>query len=419
MRCLFISNFYPPHAIGGYEQWCQEVADGLRTRGHDVWILTSRYGIGRAERDQSQQIWRTLHLQADLEYYQPIDFFLKNSRWEQENKAELRRMLDAIQPDVIMVWGMWNLSLNVPHWAETWMPGRVAYFVSSYWPNDSDPHTLYWQLPTRNPLAAFIKKPLRMLALSALKRQGYPPSLRFEHAVCCSHYVRQTLVDAGKLPAKAGVLFGGSDPEPFLQYASRHGKNGSHSGKPLRLLYFGRLIHDKGPHTALEALGILKKRGLADKISLTVLGGGHPSYEAQLRGIVKCLAIADRVAFVKQVPREEIPQWLGQHDIYLFTSIWPEPMARSVMEAMAAGLLVIGTEVGGQTEMLHNGQNALTFQSENPEQLAEQIQLALKNEELRKRLARTGQAMVLEKFTLERMVNDIERFLTNILEESR
>ena len=418
MRLLFISNFYPPYAIGGYEQWCQEVATGLKAQGHDVWVLTSRYGVDQHAQDNSQQIWRTLHLQTDLEYYRPIDFFLKNSRWEAENQGELRRALDEIQPDLVMVWGMWNLSLNVPYWAEEWMPERVAYFVSSYWPNDVDPHTAYWQLPTRRPVAELLKKPLRALSLASLKRQGYPPSLRFDHAVCCSQYVRQTLVEAEKLPSKAGVLLGGTDPEPFFQFATSHGANGTEPDTPLRLLYFGRLIHDKGPHTALAALGILKQRGLAAKVALTILGSGHSNYEAHLHKMADSLAITDRIAFVKQVPREDIPKWLAQHDIYLFTSIWPEPMARSVMEAMATGLLVIGTEVGGQTEMLDNGQNALTFQSEDAEQLAEQIQLVLDDKELRKRLAQAGQKMVLERFTLERMVNDIEEFLTSILDKS-
>ena len=43
MRILFLSNFYPPVSRGGYEQWCQEVADGLVARGHEVTVLTSDY----------------------------------------------------------------------------------------------------------------------------------------------------------------------------------------------------------------------------------------------------------------------------------------------------------------------------------------------------------------------------------------
>ena len=93
-------------------------------------------------------------------------------------------------------------------------------------------------------------------------------------------------------------------------------------------------------------------------------------------------------------------------------------MARSVMEAMAAGLLVIGTEVGGQVEMLANGKNSLTFKPEDAEALSNHIVKIRDNPRLRIKLARAGQKLVLEKFTLERMVNEIESFLINLVDSS-
>ncbi|TMC57253.1 MAG: glycosyl transferase family 1, partial [Chloroflexi bacterium] len=50
MRLLFLSNFYPPHHFGGYEELCAEVAEGLRARGHTVAVLTSRHGAQGCER---------------------------------------------------------------------------------------------------------------------------------------------------------------------------------------------------------------------------------------------------------------------------------------------------------------------------------------------------------------------------------
>ncbi len=419
MRILFLSNFYPPHDVGGYEQWCEEVANGLMDRGHEVAVLTSRHGIQAGSTDEQGYVTRSLYLQADISYYHPVDFFLRRPNQEQANIQALRRMIDEFQPDVVMVWGMWNLSHTLPYWAEQWMPGRVAYFISNYWPADPDPHTVYWRLPTRRPMLELIKRPLRTLALAELRREGYPPSLQFEHAVCCSEYVRDTLVKLGKLPAHAGILFGGTDPKPFLA-ASKLNKN--HQGKQngsLDLLYFGRLIHDKGVHTAIEALGLLKKQGLADGIQLTVLGSGHPDYETKIQQMVGQMDVENQVRFVKQVPRTEVPEWLGRFDVYLFTSIWPEPMARSVMEAMAAGLLVIGTEVGGQVEMLANDQNSLTFKAEDAECLASHI-ARVSNDPLRRvQLATAGQQMVLERFTLNRMINEIEQFLIDVTESGR
>ena len=418
MQILFLSNFYPPYAIGGYEQWCQEVADRLQARGHQITVLTSRYGLQASGQVAAPttaatqpNVIRTLYLQADLAYYQPLDFFWQRRQQERTNQQELRRVIEQTKPDILMVWGMWNLSHNLPYWAEQWLPGRVAYFISSYWPTDVDPHTHYWQLPTRRRLAQAIKGPLRHWALTQLQREGYPPQLRFEHAVCCSHYVRDTLVQAGKLSAQAGVLLGGSDPAPFLRYA-RHADLAPN--EPLRLVYFGRLIHDKGVHTAIEALSVLKRRGVAASFHLTILGSGHPDYEAKLHELVQTLDLAAQVQFVRQVPRDEIPQWLGRFDVFLFTSIWPEPMARSVIEAMAAGLLVIGTEVGGQTEMLVHNENALTFGAEDAVKLATHLHYALGHPMQRARLAQAGQQMVLDRFTLDRMVNDVEAYLLDL-----
>ena len=73
MRILFISNFYPPYELGGYEQWCQEVATRLRQHGYEVKVLTSRYGIQSDSEEFSPHVVRTLYLQADIDYYHPTD----------------------------------------------------------------------------------------------------------------------------------------------------------------------------------------------------------------------------------------------------------------------------------------------------------------------------------------------------------
>lgn len=424
MRILFLSNFYPPHDYGGYEQWCHEVATGLHRRGHEVSVLTSRYRrhqsngcTQRAVEEVSIPVQRTLHLETDLHYYDPVDF-LRRPWYEWTNSQMLRQGIARGKPDVIMVWGMWNLSHTLPCCAEAWLAGRVTYFISNYWPTDTNPHTAYWQLPANRTVGEIIKRPLRSLALAQLRYTHYPPPLHFEHAVCCSHYVRNALVAAGKLPASAGVLYGGTDPEPFLAKARKTHLDPATEKQPLRLLYFGRLDPEKGVQTAVEALCSLKRRALLDAITLTIIGSGHPAYEAQLREAVHAHGLETQVEFVAKIPREEVPAWLGRFDVYLFTSVWPEPMARSVMEAMAAGLLVIGTEVGGQAEMLCHNHNALTFQPGDAEALADHITRVVQEPALRTRLACAGQKLVLERFTLRRMVDEIEQYLSDVVEKA-
>jgi glycosyltransferase involved in cell wall biosynthesis len=83
-------------------------------------------------------------------------------------------------------------------------------------------------------------------------------------------------------------------------------------------------------------------------------------------------------------------------------------MARTVMEAMAAGVLVIGSEVGGQPELLADGSNGLAFRAGDADALADRIARVLEDPSLRQRLAWAGRETVLERFTLERMVMEME-----------
>jgi glycogen synthase len=415
MHLLFLSTFYPPYELGGLDQLCQEVSEGLKRRGHHVTVLTSRYGTDEHSNDEVD-VLRQLHLQAGLNYYRPIDFFLKWRQWEQHNAQALRAAIACNLPDLLVVWNMWNLSRNLPHWAETWLPQRVAYYVSSTWLVETDAHLAYWQLPARRALAEQLyKRPLRALALAELRRENYPPRLQLEHVMCVSRYIRDTLRQAKALPRDAGVLYNGIAPEPFLRHARRTEWD---TPDRLRLLYFGALLEIKGVHTAVEALGILKGRGLADRIDLTLIGSGHPDYEARLHALVDQYGLQNSVHFAGRVARDKVPECLAHYDVYLFTSCGPEALARTVMEAMAAGLLVIGAETGGQVEMFVNGENSLTFKPEDAGELADQIERALDDPALRRRLAQAGQHTVLERFTLERMIDDTEAWLEQILHEN-
>lgn len=409
MRILFISNFYPPHDLGGWEQNCQEIVRRLQQRGHACHVLTSRHGLN-GQPPAEPGITRSLYLQADIHYYKPLDYFLHRPGQEKANERALRDALDAFQPDIIFIWGMWNLSFRVAYWAEQWMPGRVAYAVAGYWFIQPNPHESYWQQPARRRVTRTLMAPARYSALRTLQQERQAYALQLEHVACVSEYVRNKLSQAGALLHGARVIYNGIDPEPFLQAAAQR----TDHREALRLVYTGSLVEHKGVHTAIEALGILKARGEAEEIHLDVVGGGHPNYEAQLRARVQILGLSNQVTFRGRIPRNSIPHELAGHDVFLFTSVYEEPIARSVMEAMAAGLTVIGAPVGGQVEMLSHNVNALVFPPDDAGKLAACIATLQQDPALCIRLASAGQRMVLERFTLDRMVDEIEVWLRNI-----
>ena len=71
--------------------------------------------------------------------------------------------------------------------------------------------------------------------------------------------------------------------------------------------FVGTLAPHKGVHTAIEALGHLLKDGLDTPIKLTILGGGHPDYEARLHLLVEHWQLAEHVSFHRPIPRAQLP----------------------------------------------------------------------------------------------------------------
>jgi glycosyltransferase involved in cell wall biosynthesis len=78
---------------------------------------------------------------------------------------------------------------------------------------------------------------------------------------------------------------------------------------------------------------------------------------------------------------------------------------------MASGLVVIGTTTGGTKEILKDGETGLTFAPEDADGLAEQIGRLIADPGMCRRLAQAGRQAVLENFTLDRMVQEIEAYL--------
>ena len=408
MRILILSNFFPPARPGGYTQWCHEVAQRLVERGHTIGVLTSCYEQAKASASE-QHIYRLLHLEGDLAYYQPLRFFTKWHKQHRENLVFLEQTVKDFAPDLIFVWGMWAMSKALPALAEELLPCRVVYYLSDYWPSVLDMHTTYWQSPARRWPLKVPKRVLSKVAMSMLARKGHP-ALKLEQVICVSARVRDLLVEAGLPVQRARIIHGGTDIERFPSVRKRDDLSGH-----LKLLYAGQLVRHKGVHTAIEAMAMLVNRRGINQISLTLVGSGHPDYEAFLHDLVETEHLYDIVTFHKPVSKDKMPALLQQFDVLVFPSIYEEPLARMTQEAMASGLVVVGTTTGGTKEILRDGETGLTFAPEDADGLADQVTRLFLDRDLCRRLAQAGRQSVLENFTLDKMVKEIEIYLQEVM----
>lgn len=420
MRILVISNLFPPHHLSGFEMLCFDVATALWSRGHTIQVLTSDYRVSATEGETSHfTVLRQLKLESDLDYYS-----LHNAvrYWpnRNENARCVRRAIEAFQPDVAFIWGMWNLSKVVPRTAEQLAGPRVAYYFADAWPAKSGAHLAYWTSTGGSWRGRLFKQITRPVARALLWPEWQKHSLRFEHAMCCSEATRHEVVTAGIELRNAQVIYEGIDLAPFLAVASSREDDRSVANSGLSLVYVGRLVEHKGVHTILHALKWLLDHcepGL--NFRLTILGRGHPDYEAYLREIVKANLLDKIVTFVDPISREHLPQFLGRFDALILPSIYEEPLARIMQDALAVGLVIITTWTGGTKEVIINGENGLVFAPHDHVDLARQILRAAHDPNMRMYLRANATRTARLKFDLARMTDEIETFLERMLKEQQ
>jgi glycogen(starch) synthase len=409
MKIMFLSNFYPPASRGGYEQWCQEVLDGLRSKGHDVRVLTSNFRKRQLPAPDPAWVHRSLHLEMELASLRnAILFFTHRTKHELENIHCVREFLKDFNPDAVLVWGMWNLHRSILAVVEERMAGRVVYYMGDYWPTLPNQFQNYWNTPARSFFTGIPKLFLKPVAHKILAQEKRPV-LRLDRVIFPSAFMQDALKEKGVNPLHPKIIYGAIDTKIYL---NRHKKQ---SEDRLSLLYIGRLSEEKGVHTAIQAVGhLVRENGLKD-IKLTIVGNGEPAYKAYLYRLADQESVAPFVDFVPAQPKEALPSFYKQTDIFLFTSIWPEPFGRVIVEAMASGVAVVGAPVGGAGEILAENVNALTFPPDDPVCLAERLQKLIESPELRKTLSKAGREIAVREFDMQRMTDEIEAYLEGLV----
>lgn len=407
MRVLVLTNLYPPHVIGGYESLCMEAVDGFVRRGHDVCVLTSTSGQGSESCEG--HVHRVLALEADLQFYRMADAW-SYPRRRAKNVEHLRQLVARYRPDIIFIWGMWNLSRRLASEAEALLPGRVVYYLANPWPIEPNMHQAFWDASATSWPRTLAKRLVRVPARAWLADEWTAVPLRFAHAPCCSAAQRDQLLRAGVPLQDAPVIYEGVELAEYVAYAARRTDD---PGGTVSLAFVGILAEHKGVHTAIEALARLPNRQRT-RTALTILGKGHVQYVRRLDALVTQHGLADRVTFVPPIPRDQLPAFLGRFDALLLTSTWAEPLARIMQEGLASGMVVIGSATGGTAETIVHGENGLLFEAGNADALAGQIALLLEQPALRRTLAEGGVRTARERFDIHVMVDALERYLEQV-----
>lgn len=145
----------------------------------------------------------------------------------------------------------------------------------------------------------------------------------------------------------------------------------------------------KGLEPLLEAAALLKQQG--QNFKLRIIGRFETTeYEEQIQALASQLNIAELIEW--RGFRSPIQPELDELDLLIFPSVLPEGMPMVVLEAMSAGVPVVGSRVAGVTDIVLNNKQGLLVEPQHPEQLARAVTRVLDDHELWRTLRENGLA---------------------------
>lgn len=159
-----------------------------------------------------------------------------------------------------------------------------------------------------------------------------------------------------------------------------------------RLLWLRSFHHIYNPTLAPRVLALLAKR--FPDVTLKMIGPDRGDGSlAATRQLARDLGVAERIDFVGPVANPEVPKWLASGDIMLNTTT-ADNTPVSLLEAMASGICVVSTAVGGIPYLLSDHENALLVSSNDAEAMSGAVTELLTTPNLVKKLSTQGRALV-------------------------
>jgi len=208
------------------------------------------------------------------------------------------------------------------------------------------------------------------------------------------------------------VVPNGISPEAFSgERLASNKKSETPNVRPYTLITTSRLVHKNGIDTLIRACAQLSSASWRTNYKLQILGSGPD--EKKLKKLANDLSVGDKIQFLGHIEPDKIPEYLSRADIFVRASR-SEGLGNSFLEAMAAGLPIIGTNVGGIRDFLIDGETGLFSKVGDPADLSDKILLLMKNEELRKKLSQNGRKLVIEKYSWDLIAGKMNKIFNKL-----
>lgn len=369
MKILLVSGVYPPK-IGGPSAQTQQIARGLIERGIEAHVITYGEptlsgildGIPVTFVDESPSQGLINKILRNVQVYQ-----------------EILRVIDDFRPSVIQ---MQTASSNLGILTGIAARSRRIPALRKYSADlgelriNRDKVDMSTSNNINQKLFAFVLKLLDWLLFSI-----------YDGVWVTTPVFKERLIKRYRISEqKIFLLPNFIDLQPFKEVASSRNcsecKDGAISSVSrshyIVLLTVGRLIPLKGIDICIQAISHL----LDLPVKLRIVGSGLQDYELYLRGLAEQLKVSDRVEFAGAALPSRIAEEYRTADIFVLASYY-EAFAIVLIEAMASGIPVIATNVGGIPTVVEDGVSGRLVPAGDVQSLATAIRSTIANEDMR------------------------------------
>lgn len=390
MRLLYVIHQFFPDCHSGTEQYCLATAREARRRGDEVTVLSLNW-----ESHRDVPPIRLFEL--------PYDGFrvLRLDHWQRLNPNEIlrdyenlhldgwfRRVLDDVRPHAVHFFHLRQLGSNLIPVAKS-SGARVVVSLTDFWflcprftllradgslcegPPDGgagcvacNHPDLAGVTPAPSPAATSDDAPARLRALLDRPKVQWSRLQQADAVFAPSRFLADLFAKNGFAHPHLEVVPYGLEPGRIVPQPVTRPRT------PLRLAFCGVLSPWKAPHLAIEAL-----RSVTVPVELRLHGRLEEPMFADYIASLRAAAAGDaRITFAGAYAAAEASRVFADMDVLIVPSIWYENTPFVVLEAFAAGVPVIASDLGGLREIVREGENGALFVAGDAKSLAGAVQ---------------------------------------------
>jgi len=182
-----------------------------------------------------------------------------------------------------------------------------------------------------------------------------------------------------------------------------------------KILFVGRLIEKKGVEYLIKAIPYISAW---NECKLIIVGKGFE--EDKLKKLVIDLDLENNVKFIGKVSRNKITKYFKSSDIFILPSIVDskgevETLGVVLIEAMAMGIPVIGSDIGGIPDVIDDSINGFLVEPKSITDIADKVIKLLSDKKLRNKFIKNAKKKVKEKFDWNNIALDIENVINEVI----